>query len=446
MKRYHINPETGRPNVCRAKEESSCKFYKEDNEHYDSKEEAQVAYEKMQHEKIMLKSRMDSSRINEDNALNHLDRITRSLSADLGENRSFNIYSYSVDRFRELVDDKKMTERDLVESVEKIDHIAKITNNSPFSVETLNDLKKIHSDLVNKNILYGSEEKEVIANLADTAIKQWAYNNNKFDYSTLPQRDEVRGLINLDEAIYENYKHEESYYNGRHEGNEPINKEILNDVINYSVAHDDLSVEIPGYDSNEYSNKYVMDSRDYIRNEIHGRNSDYMRTVFPHKDLKRKLEELNIENVSVSPLNNGREVGLIYTTLTPTGETRSFAVYEHRNNDGIVINGKTNLKPGELPYVADSDHSFLAEYNAEDRTQVADTLAYFLKSSQKGTLESDTYLANNAPRIDWGARLSQQFPGFKEFAEKQGFQINDKKKTDDEILNDLDFTLDFDND
>lgn len=427
--------------------ELDCKFYKEDNEHYGSKEEAKVAYEKIQHKEMMLKSHMDNSKINENNALDHLDKIKDSLSGDLGENRSFNVYDYSINKIRELVSDKKMTKYVLIDRVKKIDYIAKITNNSPFSVETLNDLKEIHSGLVNKNRFYGSNERDVAADLAETVIKQWAYNNNKFDYSTLPQREQVSGLIGLDEAIYENHKYEEvTYYRGRHEGDEPINKDILNDVINYGVANDDLSVNIPGYDNDEYSNKYVMNSRDHLRSEIYSNNSHYMRTIFPHKDLKRKLEELNIENVSVSPLNNGREVGLIYTTLTPTGETRSFAVYEHRNSDGVVINGKTNLKPDELPYVADTAHTFLAEYDAEDRTQVADTLAYFLKSSQKGTLENDVYLANNAPRIDWGARLSQQIPGFKDFAEKQGFQINDKKKNDDEILNDLDFTLDFDND
>lgn len=48
MARYHINPETGRPNICRAKTPESC-IYAQDGEvpeHYDSKEEAREAYAK----------------------------------------------------------------------------------------------------------------------------------------------------------------------------------------------------------------------------------------------------------------------------------------------------------------------------------------------------------------------------------------------------------------
>lgn len=43
MARYHVNPETGNPNICRAKVESSCLY--RDEPHYDSKEEARAGYE-----------------------------------------------------------------------------------------------------------------------------------------------------------------------------------------------------------------------------------------------------------------------------------------------------------------------------------------------------------------------------------------------------------------
>lgn len=46
-KKYHINPETGRPNQCTATVRG-CAYAQGDliPEHYDSKEEAQLAYEK----------------------------------------------------------------------------------------------------------------------------------------------------------------------------------------------------------------------------------------------------------------------------------------------------------------------------------------------------------------------------------------------------------------
>ena len=53
MTKYHINPETGRTNICRAV--NNCAFSKngESVEHYDSKEEAQTAFEKQNSKKII---------------------------------------------------------------------------------------------------------------------------------------------------------------------------------------------------------------------------------------------------------------------------------------------------------------------------------------------------------------------------------------------------------
>lgn len=48
MSKYHINPKTGRPNICDPKVTGVCKYTKDGQppEHYDSKDEAKVAYEK----------------------------------------------------------------------------------------------------------------------------------------------------------------------------------------------------------------------------------------------------------------------------------------------------------------------------------------------------------------------------------------------------------------
>ena len=47
-RRYHINPKTGRPNICRAQTPERCEYAKGDDipEHYDTKEEAREAYAK----------------------------------------------------------------------------------------------------------------------------------------------------------------------------------------------------------------------------------------------------------------------------------------------------------------------------------------------------------------------------------------------------------------
>lgn len=50
MKRYHISPKTGRPNICSAKTPEACKFSQEAGrtvDHFDTKEEAQAHIEKV---------------------------------------------------------------------------------------------------------------------------------------------------------------------------------------------------------------------------------------------------------------------------------------------------------------------------------------------------------------------------------------------------------------
>lgn len=48
MAKYHINPKTGRPNLCDPKVTGVCKYAEDGKnpEHYDSKDEAKIAYEK----------------------------------------------------------------------------------------------------------------------------------------------------------------------------------------------------------------------------------------------------------------------------------------------------------------------------------------------------------------------------------------------------------------
>src|SRR5579875_3946556 len=55
MARYHINPATGNPGICRARK--SCPFGDLDTEHYSSKNEARRAYEKKMNLKKVSESR-----------------------------------------------------------------------------------------------------------------------------------------------------------------------------------------------------------------------------------------------------------------------------------------------------------------------------------------------------------------------------------------------------
>lgn len=54
MMKYHINPDTGRPNICNPKKTGLCKYAEngENPQHYSDKKEAQAAYETIAEEKF----------------------------------------------------------------------------------------------------------------------------------------------------------------------------------------------------------------------------------------------------------------------------------------------------------------------------------------------------------------------------------------------------------
>lgn len=51
--RFHINPATGRANICQARTQENCRYFGQD--HYDSREEAQLAYEQSQEAELLQK-------------------------------------------------------------------------------------------------------------------------------------------------------------------------------------------------------------------------------------------------------------------------------------------------------------------------------------------------------------------------------------------------------
>lgn len=161
---------------------------------------------------------------------------------------------------------------------------------------------------------------------------------------------------------------------------------------------------------------------------IASNNTAVILMEFSDKYLAPVLNRLEVSQVSVSPLINGRELGLVYTVMQPDGDSRSFAIYEHRNTDSIVINGATNWDVEETPYgpyTGGSSWDFFAEFSSGEFKQSAETLGYFMKSAISGELESDAELIEKAEHIDWNAILDEQIPAFKEWRKEQG--IPDKK-------------------
>lgn len=98
-------------------------------------------------------------------------------------------------------------------------------------------------------------------------------------------------------------------------------------------------------------------------------------------DNNTKLEHLEL---SVDTFANCRESGFVFTPrwfkingkLVVIDNAMSYCVYEHRNSDSIIVNGKLNWKGlnGELPYLENSKHVYLAEFNSEEYVEVKDFL------------------------------------------------------------------------
>lgn len=216
----------------------------------------------------------------------------------------------------------------------------------------------------------------------------------------------------------------------------------MNAATNYLMKLDVYELDYLEDRLNEKSSYFLDPYDNAVHSMVTSRNL-YLSSVFPEKYLSPKLEQYDIDNVFVSDFHNGREYGNVYTVMQPDGSPMSFSVYEHRNTDSIIINGKRNWDGEELPYAADSKNAFFAEFSRNDFDQAADALAMYMKDAQNGELASTDHLVDTAQKIDHNEILSKTIPGYQEWLEQnapmEALRITDK--SDDQILRNLDFDV-----
>lgn len=110
----------------------------------------------------------------------------------------------------------------------------------------------------------------------------------------------------------------------------------------------------------------------------------------------RNNEELNkLCDISVGAFTNCRENGLTFILSgvyddsgnyfrgdfhTGQNVVFTYCVYEHRNSDSIIINGKEGYitMNGELPYAGETKFDYLAEFPCHGHTETADKLVEFM--------------------------------------------------------------------
>ena len=88
--------------------------------------------------------------------------------------------------------------------------------------------------------------------------------------------------------------------------------------------------------------------------------------------------------ITVGTFVNGRECGLTFAIYGGV-ESFTYCVYEHRNSDAIIINGREGYasQNGDLPYAKDSKYGYLAEFGYNKHYDCAVKLADLIKKKYK---------------------------------------------------------------
>jgi len=210
VKRYHINPKTGNANICRANF-GNCPYEKNDfAEHYDTKEEAQKAYEKQMENPISEVSRLIGVR----------GRTHQAIMKEFVENRTS---PFSDPKQSSLIDLRNKVENTLNDYIPNNVNDSGKLNNKPVKIRAP---KVVHtSDSI---IGFGNDVEEMMKDQPDLwddmdkAAEQWISNCSSdeawsvFKYScssdeyakSFSEKDEVF-VKNLNNALHKSPKFEE---------------------------------------------------------------------------------------------------------------------------------------------------------------------------------------------------------------------------------------------
>lgn len=448
MTKYHINPETGNPGLCKADPSNpnsrGCRFGESEDSHYPSKAAAAQAYEE----------KMEA--IEARNAARDPQGLTDSLEQRLirKDPIDFDTIARSIGWIREW--EKPWTNEE-AENLETVEKIAAVVEREPFTEadeEEVRDLlEDLHPTVVKQNRTgrwstsdpdadnWRARDRMIHSLGRDLLTRKLA---DQLTHEPAEPLDNHRliGLKEGQEAALKNHNRQEyvhATYGPQLGDVEPHFQEAIARVV-----RGDEEADLIDFDSSAETSLLPEDERIFHALKPGSPIYDqqlYLSSVFPVNELKAEMDRVGIDGVSVSSLNNGRERGNVYTVMTPDGGTRSFSVYEHRNTDSIIINGKENWDGEELPYAADSKHGFYAEFAFEDRKRAAQSLTFYMMQAQSGALEEDTELVAKAQHRDWNAILDAQLPGFKAWRQEQitDRYIAPKDESEEDILKRLDF-------
>lgn len=446
MAKYHINPETGNPGICRADPSKpgsrGCRFGESEAEHYATREEAARAYEARMEATAKDEPAKDPEALTEELR----DRLIRPQSVD------FDTISRELGWIAEW--EKPWTAEE-TENIHTVEKIAAILERDPLSeadeVEAQDLIDGLHGAVTpQQRGGYRSDaahadnwraRDRMIRDLAENLLRRRLADGLSHGPAEALNNPRLLGLRDAQESVLKSYNHPDyDWQNGPELGEV---EEHFQEAIARVRRGDAPAPEriLQGTDQ-----RSLLPESERIFNTLHPDSplysqQLYLASVFPVNELKDEMDRVGIEDVSVSSLANGREWGNVYTVLTAEGGTRSFAVYEHRNTDSIIINGKDNWDGQGLPYAGDSKQTFFAEFAPDDRKRAAQALTFYMMQAQSGVLESDEELAAKVSRRDWNAILDGSIPGFKAWRQNKitDDYIAPEQELEEDILKRLDF-------
>jgi len=105
----------------------------------------------------------------------------------------------------------------------------------------------------------------------------------------------------------------------------------------------------------------------------------------------RNNEDIKDIRISIGTFTNCRECGLTFAVFAENGETFTWCVYEHRNSDSIIINGKDGYITlnGDLPYCSDNKWQYLGASGCGEHQATADKLANMIIEYAKKNIEKE---------------------------------------------------------
>jgi len=432
MGKYHINPKTGNPGKCSAT--VNCPFGGE-SEHYETTTLARKAFEQRQDEFTLTPAAQ-------------IKLFKRQLVRK--ENVDWNAIERDLGFITEW---EKPWTADEISNLQKVKELVKLLETESFTDETKTQAEELIDSMVpyvvppprrfdirnTTNDTSWRARDKMIHSLANYLLVRREADELTHEPAEPITNPAMLNLTEAQEAALKGFNRPESdFYDGPYIGDV---EEHYQEAIARVVRGDEPFLGIKS--SSEGS---LLPLNERLFNVLHPDSNSYnqqlyLAAVFPVRELKTEMDRVGVTNVSVTPFYNTREWGNAYSVLQPDGSVRAFSVYEHRNTDSIIINGKENWNGKELPYAADSKSKFYGEYGPDDRKRAAQSLAFFMAQAQRGELSDDDALIANAPHKDWNAILDKQIPGFKEWRiarQPEGY-IEPQEETEDELLNRLDF-------